>query len=176
MSQELNHGFPQASVLGHILFSVYTLPLGGIVRKYGMAFHLYADDTQLFLSFDSCVPSTSNAAIIQLESCITEIRAWMLINKLKLNVDKTKFLRFLPNTVKALNHGQTIQIGSDQVNLGSQAKNLGVIPDSAPTMDTHITSTCKAANYHLYCLSRIRKYLTPEALKMAVYMHLFHQS
>ena len=62
-----------------------------------------------------------------------------------------------------------IYIGTDQVSLGTQAKNLGVILDSALSMETHITSTCKAANYHLYCLSRIRKYLTSEALKMAVH-------
>ena len=62
-----------------------------------MNFHLYVDDMQLFFNFDSCVPSTGDAAIIQLKSCITEIRAWMLINKLKLNDDKTEFLHFLPN-------------------------------------------------------------------------------
>ncbi len=135
-----------------------------------MKFHLYADDTQLFLNFDSSVPSSSDAAIIQLESCITEIRAWMLANKLKLNDDKTEFLRFLPNRSMSdeKNQNPLICIGADRVSLSAHAKNLGVIMDPSLSLSSHITSTCKAANFHLYRLSRIRKYLTPEALKTAV--------
>ena len=127
--------------------------------------------TQLYLSFDSCASSTHDTAINQLESCFAEIKAWMLSNRLKLNDDKTEFLQFLPNNTptKCLDIAPIIHIGADNVTLSDQAKNLGVILDPDLSMSVHITSTCKAAIYQLYHLSRIRKYLTPEALKMTIH-------
>ena len=106
----------------------------------------------MFLNFDSCMPSTSDAAIIQLESCIAEIWAWMLLNKLKLNDDKTEVLCFIPNQITSniKSHNPSICIGSDDVSLSSQAKNLGVILDPSLSLSSHITSTWKAANFHLY--------------------------
>ena len=46
--------------------------------------HVYADDTQLYLSLKPSVQNQEQA-VLEMEQCISELRAWMLTNKLKIN-------------------------------------------------------------------------------------------
>jgi hypothetical protein len=91
-SKILDCGVPQGSVLGPKKFTMYTKPLGDILRKYGIDFHLFADDTQLYLTFKPTDGKSLEEAKAILESCISEIRAWMACNFLKLNDNKTEFM------------------------------------------------------------------------------------
>ena len=79
-------GVLQGSVLGPLKFCLYLLPLGAILRYHSINYHIYDDDTQLYISFKCNTPL---ASLIKLNNCISDIRVWMINNKLKINDSKT---------------------------------------------------------------------------------------
>ena len=95
---KVNHSVPQGSVLGPILFSIYMVPQGNIIRTHSINFHCYADDTQLYLSIK---PEQCNQ-LTKLQACLKDIKTWMTRNFLLLNSDKTEVLIRAVNRLKQI--------------------------------------------------------------------------
>ena len=157
--KELAYGVPQGSVLGPIEFIIYTTILGAILRHYSINYHIYADDIQLYCSFDVNSPSE---AISQIHSCTSDIRTWMIMNKLKINDDETEFPII---TSPDANFQEDIQlhVGQEYIHSSSACKSLVIMLDNHFGIGSQIKKICIVTYFHLCNIVTVRTLLTNNA-------------
>ena len=133
-----------------------------------MEYHLYADDTQLYVTFKSNSTDDLETARSRIQTCIRDVDAWMALNNLKLNTDKTELL-VLNARHRPLPPLGSLSVCDDVIEAASEVRNIGALMDTSLTMEQHVTNICRTCFFHLRNISRIRKYLTRQSAEILVH-------
>ena len=167
-SQHLECGVPQGSVLGPLLFTLYTASLGRVLRHHAVHYHFYADDAQLWLPF---TPGNMNDAIDTMQRCLHDVQKWMSHHKLKMNCSKTEFIVIASkHHARTLDLQQPINIGGDTIfPSASPIRNLGVLLDPFISMEKYVTQVCKTCYFYIHNFNRIKGFLDFETLERLVH-------
>ena len=161
----LEEGVPQGSVNGPLLFTLFSAPLGDVIKSHDINFMTYADDTQMYLVLH---PSERDFYIPRLELCLRDIKAWTMTNRLVLNDSKTELVHICSKFVKSPSFPK-ITIGTSEVDISTAAKNLGVVFDKSLDMKDHVKNLVRAASFAIYRIGRLRRYLDRPSVERLVH-------
>lgn len=169
-SLPLTQGVPQGSILGPLLYSVYTFNLLTSVKYCSC--HLYADDTQLLYSF---APNQINQAIDFINQDLQSLNTFSQDHFLKINSAKSYAVLFGSKKIRERFQSQIqLTINNNNIDCKTSAKNLGLLIDSDLRFKDHISRCLRNAFIKLklifnnrYCLNRKIKVMLCETLVLS---------
>ena len=159
--QIIKCGVPQGSILGPLLFLIYVNDMHLAVPKLNAV--MFADDTNLFIS------GSDHITLFKvMNEQLSLIEDWFSVNKLSLNIDKTKYTLFcskkleedLPLKLPKLS------IGKNEVKRTRYTKFLGVLIDENLTWDLQLKAVASKVSSQIGIICRGRKFLNNHAMKM----------
>ena len=158
VSDELgvNYGVPQGSILGPLFFIIYVNDLLSLFNESDPEITLYADDTVLYVSDDNC-----QSACDKLERGLSKLSCWCALNKLSVNVKKTKLLVVDP--LKISQNYPCPKLNGQYLERIHAYNYLGISIDENLNFDKFLREKYGSINSRVHQLGHMRKYIEANA-------------
>ena len=157
--QPVEMGVPQGSILGPLLFSVFTADVISVVEN--SSYHMYADDVQIYL------PSSGVDLVRTVDKInhdLKNLSQWAEQNSLLINPQKTQAILFSKKCFNTTN--LNIHINNNIVEWQDKVKNLGLYMDKNFKFDFHINNICKQTYFKLKSIYQFKNILPEETKRI----------
>lgn len=161
----ISAGVPQGSILGPFLFNLYLNDIISIDPT--VKFVIYADDVTLLFT-----AASADEVITRANKTLEKLDIWAQLNKLKINVSKTKAVLYRAKN-KIISIDRDIKLNNSKIEIVNTFKILGVYFTENMTWDNHVSHVISK----LSCIVGVtyaNRYTLPPKVKLLLYNALFH--
>lgn len=159
---DVNHGVPQGSILGPLLFILYINDIVDIANKHECKCKLFADDKMLYYS-----TKDEKEIVNALNKTLEGLGVWLNVNSLKPNVKKTVFM-LIRDKRKKNNKNIELLLAGEKIMQCSETKDLGIMLDESLSFYSHTYYIIKKINARINLMYRLSSYIS-DYTKVLIY-------
>ena len=165
--RNINYGVPQGSVLGPLLFLLYTNDMPNCLPESHKT-RLFADDSNIFITSQS--PYTLKN---ELKIAMGRILRWLEDNKLTVNLNKTQYSIFQTKNMNIPDWLNNIKINNNTIKRVHSARFLGIILDEKLKWDDHVKQLSESLTQIINAFKIIKNYVPEDKKRMLYYAYIY---